>query len=425
MLPPAAWRERKDLAQLVKALGKDQARYVGGAVRDTLLGLPVKDIDIATPLDPHTVMRKLKAKGIQVVPTGIDHGTVTAVLAGGPVEITTLRRDVTTDGRRATVAFASDWQDDAARRDFTINALYADPASGEVFDWFGGLDDLALRRVRFIGDAHERIREDHLRILRYFRFQARFGSQPTNPEAEQACAELAATLKGLSRERVGMEMLNLLGLPDPAPTVARMAELGVLGEVLPEARVSALTALIAEEARQDVTPDALRRLAALLPADAALAEAVASRFRLSGAQKKRLATAAGRTANSPPLGEVASRSDDGGGARVTTSPPPSGAEAPATSPKGGGFLQARTLAYRLGREAALDRLLLTGADIAPLAGWKIPTFPLKGGEIVARGIKAGPEVARILQAVEARWVEAGFDDAVVPALLDAELAAVR
>jgi poly(A) polymerase len=384
VLPPAEWRERKDLIQLVKALGTGQARYVGGAVRDTLLGLPVKDIDLATPLTPHAVMRKLKARGIQVVPTGIDHGTVTAVLAGGPIEITTLRHDVSTDGRRATVAFASEWQDDAARRDFTINALYADPASGEVFDWFGGFDDLAARRVRFIGDARERIREDHLRILRYFRFQARFGSQPADLEAEQACAELAATLKGLSRERVGMEMLNLLGLPDPAPTVARMAELGVLGEVLPEAQVSALTALVTAESRQDVKPDALRRLAALLPAEVALAEQVASRFRLSGAQKKRLALAAGRI------------------------PPRHGEDA-------------RALAYRHGREAALDRLLLAGGSIAPLAGWDIPTFPLKGGAIVARGIKAGPAVARILQAVEAGWITAGFDDAAIPALLDAEL----
>ncbi|HEX4848125.1 MAG TPA: CCA tRNA nucleotidyltransferase, partial [Novosphingobium sp.] len=165
-LPRADWLERADLSVLVKALGPGQARYVGGAVRDTLLGLAVKDVDIATPLEPQEVMRRLKAHSISVIPTGIEHGTVTAVLPGGPVEITTLRRDVSTDGRRATVAFATNWQDDAARRDFTINALYADPETGEVFDWFGGLDDLGDRRVRFIGDARQRIREDHLRILR-------------------------------------------------------------------------------------------------------------------------------------------------------------------------------------------------------------------------------------------------------------------
>lgn len=382
VLPEASWLQRAGLSALVAALGVGQTRYVGGAVRDTLLGLPVKDIDMATPLEPAEVMRRLKAHGIQVVPTGIAHGTVTAVLAGGPVEITTLRHDVTTDGRRATVAFASDWQEDAARRDFTINALYADPATREVFDWFGGLEDLAARRVRFIGDAHQRIREDHLRILRYFRFQARFGSLPADPEAEQAVAELAATLKGLSRERVGMEMLNLLGLPDPAPTAARMAELGVLAEVLPEAQVPALTALVAEETRQGVQPDAMRRLAALLPAEPPLAEAAASRFRLSSAQKKRLALAAGRS------------SETG---------------------------QARALAYRLGREAAIDRLLLNGASLAPLNGWEVPVFPLNGGEIVARGIKAGPEVAAIRHAVEAAWIAAGFDNAAIPALLQAEI----
>jgi len=382
-LPAADWLTRPDLAVLVKAMGAKNARYVGGAVRDTLLGIAVKDVDIATPLEPQEVMRRLKAHSITVIPTGIEHGTVTAVLKGGPVEITTLRHDVSTDGRRATVAFASDWQDDAARRDFTINALYADPETLEVFDWFGGLEDLAARRLRFIGDARQRIREDHLRILRYFRFQARFGSQPADEEAESAVAELAATLKGLSRERVGMEMMNLLGLPDPAPTVARMAELGVLAVVLPEADVAALVALVAQEQAQDVAPDALRRLASLLPADVPLAESVASRFRLSGAQKKRLALAAGRD---------------------------------------GGECAARTLAYRLGVEAALDRLLLTGQPISALRDWDVPVFPLKGGDIVARGVKAGPEVARVLRAVEARWIAAGFADAKVPALLDAELA---
>lgn len=385
-LPAADWTKRADLAALVAALGAGKARYVGGAVRDTLLGIPVKDVDIATPLEPQAVMQRLKDAGIQVVPTGIEHGTVTAVLPGGPVEITTLRHDVSTDGRRATVAFASDWQDDAARRDFTINALYADPASGEIFDWFGGLEDLAERRVRFIGDPHQRIREDHLRILRYFRFQARFGSVPADAASESACAELAATLKGLSRERVGMEMMNLLSLADPAPTVSRMAELAVLDVVLPEARVDALVALIAEERRQQIAPDGLRRLAALLPAEVQLAEAVASRFRLSGAQKKRLATAAARD----------------------------GSEA-----------EARPLAYRLGREAALDRLLIAGADVSALEGWTIPAFPLKGGEIVARGIKAGPDVARVLRQVESGWIAAGFADATIPALLDAELGGQR
>ncbi len=424
-LPAAAWTKREDLAALVATLGPGNARYVGGAVRDTLLGIEAKDIDLATPLVPSKVMGRCANAKIRTVPTGIDHGTVTALLDHGPVEITTLRHDVSTDGRRATVAFASDWEDDAARRDFTINALYADPETLEISDFFGGLDDLKARRVRFIGDARQRIREDHLRILRYFRFQARFGSQPADQEAEQACSELAATLKGLSRERIGMETMAILALPDPAPTVARMAELGVLPVILPEAQVDVLATLVAEEARQDVTPDPLRRLAALLPAEVALAEQVASRFRLSGAQKKRLALAAGRDPDPPPPGERDHAQHGGGGADYTASgpaaPPPSDLR-PATSPGGGGSLDARALAYRLGIDAALDRLLLIGTDIASLRNWTIPQFPLKGGEIVARGIKAGPQIARTLQAVEARWVAEGFPgDERVSALLDEEL----
>ena len=382
-LPPAAWTARADLAGLVAALGPGNARYVGGAVRDTLLGQPVKDIDIATPLRPETVMAQLEAAGIRAVPTGLAHGTVTAVLPQGAVEITTLRHDVSTDGRRATVAFAQDWREDAARRDFTINALYADPATGTIADWFGGLDDLAARRVRFIGDARQRIREDHLRILRYFRFQARFGSQPADAEAEGACAELAATLKGLSRERVAMELFNLLALPDPTATVTRMGELGVLAVILPEADPGALPGLIHTEQAQGVAPDPLRRLAALLPPDPALADQVGARLRLSAAQRKRLTSAADRPG------------DPG---------------------------DARALAYRIGRDEACDRLLLAGASIAPLTDWAIPQLPLKGGAIVARGIKAGPEVARLLRAVEQRWIDEGFpSEPRVQAILEAEL----
>ncbi|MCB2080372.1 MAG: CCA tRNA nucleotidyltransferase [Novosphingobium sp.] len=372
VLPDAEWTRRYDLAELIAALGPGNARYVGGAVRDTLLGIEVKDVDIATPLLPDEVIARLEAAGIRNVPTGIEHGTVTAVLPQGPVEITTLRRDVSTDGRRATVAFATDWRDDAARRDFTINALYADPATREVFDYFGGMEDLARRCVRFIGDARMRIREDHLRILRYFRFQARFGSQPPHRESENSCSELAATLKGLSRERIGMEMMNLLGLRDPAPTISRMADLGVLAVILPEARPDQLASLVSHEQRQDVAPDAMRRLAALLPPDRQIAEQVAARFRLSGAQKKRLTTAASRAERSG---------------------------------------SAHELAYRLGIEQAADHLLLTGDEISAIKNWEIPQFPLKGGEIVARGIKAGPEVARILRAVEDRWISEDFPDA--------------
>ncbi len=371
-LPLAPWTQRHDLAALVAALGRGNLRWVGGAVRDTVLGHPVKDIDAATPLHPDAVIERCDAAGIRTVPTGIEHGTVTALLPGGNVEVTTLRHDVSTDGRRATVAFASDWRDDAARRDFTINALYVDPHSLEIFDWFGGLDDLAAQRVRFIGDARQRIREDHLRILRYFRFQARFGAD-LDDDAESACAEFAPMLKGLSRERVGWELLNLLALPHPGETVARMRALGVLREVLPESgarEIEALRGLIAAEARAGMAPDPLRRLAALLPALAPVAETVAARLRLSRAQRARLAC-------------VAARGD--------------GAEA-----------NPRALAYREGIDCARDRLLLAGLDPAPLLRWDVPQLPLKGGEIVARGIDAGPEVARILRAIEERWIAEGF-----------------
>lgn len=371
-LPSAEWTQRQDLAALVAALGADNVRWVGGAVRDTLLGHDVRDIDAATPLEPAAVMERLRAAGIRAVPTGIDHGTVTAVLPGGPVEITTLRHDVSTDGRRATIAFAQDWREDAARRDFTINALYAAPDTLEIFDWFGGLADLAAQRVRFIGDARQRIREDHLRILRYFRFQARFGAE-LDAEAEEACAELAATLKGLSRERVAGELLNLLGLPDPGDTVARMLALGVLPVVLPEAGtrgIEALDRLVANEQAADVAPNPIRRLAALLPPLPAVAETVAARFRLSKAQRERITRAAARGPEDA--------------------------------------LQPRALAYREGIDCAIDRLLLTGADVAPLIGWQVPELPLKGGEIVTRGVAAGPEVARTLRKVESRWIEEGF-----------------
>ncbi|MFM9934706.1 MAG: CCA tRNA nucleotidyltransferase [Novosphingobium sp.] len=385
-LPAKEWTVRADLAALVAALdpaGEGLVRYVGGAVRDTLMGLPVKDIDMATPLEPDAVIARLTAASIRSVPTGLAHGTVTALTEGGPVEITTLRRDVSTDGRHATVAFSTNWEEDAARRDFTINALYADPATLAVYDYFGGLEDLAARRLRFIGAAEARIREDYLRILRYFRFQVRFGSLPADAEAEAACAALAPGMKGLSRERIASELMALLALPDPAQTVVRMADLGVLREILPEANPAALAPLIAAETAQSIPPEALRRFAALLPADPATAELVGARLRLSLAQRKHLSLVAARTA---PEGDP------------------------------------RALAYRSGRPAAIDRLLLTGASCAPLKSWTIPQFPLKGGAIVGRGISAGPEVARLLRAVEARWIDEGFPDAVrVAALLDAEI----
>ncbi len=386
-LPASAdWTGRESLARLVEALGPEDIRWVGGCVRDSLLGLAANDIDAATRHLPAAVIDRCKQAGIRTVPTGIDHGTVTAIFGEGNVEITTLRRDVATDGRRATIAFSEDWKDDAARRDFTINALYAHPVTLEIDDYFGGVDDLAANRVRFIGDPETRIREDHLRILRYFRFATRF-ADGWDGDAIAACSALAPTLKGLSRERVGWELQNLLALPDPSATLAKMRETGVLPVVLPEAgrrEVAKVAELLAAEAAAGIAPDPMRRLAALLPPIVPVAEAVAARLRLSRRQRDRLACAARRDLR------------DG--------------HAP------------RALAYEVGEDCALDRLLLTGADPAPLIGWESPTFPLKGGEIVARGVARGPEVARILQAVERRWIAEEFPSRIrVEQLLDAAL----
>lgn len=385
-LSDAAWTRRESLTGLVAALGADNIRWVGGAIRDSLLGVEVNDVDCATLLLPDEVVRRCNEAGIRTVPTGIEHGTVTAILKGGPVEITTLRRDVSTDGRRATIAFAERWEEDAARRDFTINALYAHPETLEISDYFGGMDDLARRRVRFIGDARDRIEEDHLRILRYFRFQARFGAE-LDEAAEEACAQLASTLKGLSRERIAAELTALLALPDPHPTIARMRQLGVLQVVLPEAspqHLDILQKVIAAEQEQGFAPDPLRRMAALLPPLTEIAEAVSARLRLSRAQRGHLAAVAAR--------EALDLTDQ------------------------------QALAYRESPAIAADRVLLQGGDARGLKDWEVPQFPLKGGEIVARGIAAGPRVAAILRKVEQYWIEEGFPPRErVLKLLDQEL----
>ncbi|OJY69709.1 MAG: polynucleotide adenylyltransferase [Sphingobium sp. 66-54] len=378
-LPPADWRGREGLDALCTALGADagEARFVGGAVRDSLLGIPVKDVDIATVHPPQDVIRRIKAAGFKAVPTGIAHGTVTAVLHHWPVEITTLRRDVSTDGRRATVAFATDWREDAARRDFTMNALYADPRGGTLHDYFGGLDDLAARRVRFIGDPAARIAEDHLRILRFFRFTARFGALDRGSADYAACVVHAASLMALSRERIADELLTLLALPDPSEVLAAMVEDGVLRPVLPEvtlAGVAALRALLTAEREAGCAPDGLRRLAALLP-DKTGAEQIGARLRLSNKARARL------NAMRAPV--------------------------EAATPE--------ALAYRLGTQGAIDRILLgrafTVEAIGRIRDWPVPQMPLSGGDLIAMGLSAGPQVAKALQALERAWVAAGFPPA--------------
>ena len=379
-LGPSPFADREGLATLIAALGAGEARFVGGCVRDTLLGLAIADIDIATLHEPAAAMARLTAAGIRVVPTGIAHGTVTAILPGGPIEVTTLRRDVSTDGRHAIVAFANDWREDAARRDFTMNALYADPATGEVFDWFGGLADLAARRVRFIGDPLRRIAEDHLRILRFFRFHARFGDDVDDAGLD-ACAARANDLMALSRERIAAELLKLLVAPGAVAVTALMVEHGILTAVLPEIDrdgAARLTVLAAREAATGTPPDPIRRLAALLPATAA--ETVGARLKLSNAQRRRLAVATLDAGDEGPL----------------------------------------ALGYRVGIESAVDRLLLAGHDVAPLAGWEPPRLPIGGGALVARGLSKGPAVAKALREVEARWIATGFPpESQVAAIADA------
>lgn len=377
-LPDAPWRHRPGLDRLLDAIGVADgcARFVGGAVRDTLLRHEVNDVDVATTLTPAEVIERLGRAGIKAVPTGIAHGTITAVLDGWPVEVTTLRRDVSTDGRRATVAYSTDWREDAARRDFTINALFADPLTGKISDFFGGLDDLEARQVRFIGRAEDRIVEDHLRILRYFRFLARFGHGEADAEAYGACVARASSLMALSRERIADELLKLLAVGDPVPAVRLMVDGGILRSVVPEIGadgVERLAALVPREAAAEETPAPLRRLAALLPRDPAVGEAVGARLKLSNKARKRIALAL---------------ADEPGG----------------TSHE--------ELAYRIGVQGAVDRMLLSAdvrpADIARMAQWESPRFSMRGGDLIALGIEAGPDVARALRALEEQWIAEGF-----------------
>jgi poly(A) polymerase len=381
VLPDVDWRNAESLKRVVAALADDQGgpRIVGGAVRDSLLGLPVTDVDLATMLQPDAVIDRLEAARIKAVPTGLDHGTVTAVADGKNYEITTLRRDVATDGRRATVAFATDWKEDAARRDFTINALYADPATGEVFDYFGGLADLDEGLVRFIGDAGERIAEDHLRILRYFRFLARFGEGAVDAEAIEACAVNANSLMALSRERIASELLKLLALPDPCQSVALMVRHGIFAPFLPELAADAVASLERiwqREQQFQLAPSLPARLVAILIKDGVAVDKAAIRLKLSNKLRAELAARLGQ-------------------------------QAPETE-------TVRAIAYRDSLESARDAALLFASEdiiaecIARLNDWQPPFFGIKGGDLIARGITAGPLVAKTLKQVENRWIAEGF-----------------
>jgi poly(A) polymerase len=380
-LPNAAWRDVEGLRQVVDALHDEHCGplYVGGAVRDTLLGLEVSDVDLATVLLPQTVIDRLEAARIKAIPTGLDHGTVTAVADGKNYEITTLRRDVATDGRRATVAFSTDWREDAARRDFTINALYADPQTGEIFDYFGGLADLKAGIIRFIGDADQRIAEDFLRILRYFRFLARYGHGAIDADAIRACAKGAHGLTALSRERIAQELTRLLSLANPVTSIALMVENGIFAPFLPELSdfaSPALKRLVEREQQRDQSVSLPARLLTLLPADAIAVDKVAARLKLSNRLRESLAK------------------------RLTM---------PQPTPQ-----NIRAIAYRSSIDCARDVAMLNADDailpecLAKLEGWSIPQIGLKGGELIGLGLPAGPLVARTLQAIEANWISEDF-----------------
>ncbi|MBN9592116.1 MAG: CCA tRNA nucleotidyltransferase [Alphaproteobacteria bacterium] len=380
-----------ETAAVMDALSADggDARFVGGAVRNALLRRPVSDVDIATPLAPDAVIARLKQAGLDAVPTGLAHGTVTAIANGKPFEITTLRRDVTTDGRHATVAFTTDWKEDAARRDFTINAMSAD-RDGRVFDYFGGAADLAAGRVRFVGDAATRIAEDYLRILRLFRFHAWYGQGEIDRDALAAAAAARAGLATLSGERVQKEMLRLLAAERPVPVLRVMAASGILFDILPgELAIARLERLAAIDADSFFTPDAVLRLATLLP-DAAIAREIAERWRLSGADRARLVDLCGATEKIVSYLSIK---------------------------------EVRKLLYRLGTGPFRDRVFLRWAAdpketnaiqwralLAVADAWVAPEFPLTGRDVMIAGVPEGPLVGKILAEVEEWWVDSDFTD---------------
>jgi poly(A) polymerase len=382
-IAPQPWMTEPSTLAVLAALRADgvEARFVGGSVRDALLGRPIGDIDIATPAPPERVIELLESAGIKVVPTGLDHGTVTAIAGTPPrhFEITTLRRDVETYGRRARVAFGADWTADAARRDFTINAIFLDP-DGAIHDPVGGLADLCAHRVRFVGDPATRISEDVLRLLRYYRFEARFGRGAGNPQARAACRAAADRLPTLSAERIAQELIKLLESPDPMAALRMMQEDGVLAVILPEARrLDRLRQMIAIEPE----PDPLRRLAALIEAEASGAERITERLRLSNAWRDRLRGLV------PPW-PLDPRRDDQAQRRALYR---LGAE------------RYRDLALLLATEGAMSRNRL--AELLAFAReWSPPTFPLTGHDVTGLGIPPGERVGRLLDAVR-DWWEAG------------------
>jgi tRNA nucleotidyltransferase/poly(A) polymerase len=389
-LGDAAWLTSGSLPRLLDVLDRDgeEARAVGGAVRNGLLGVPVLEVDVATTAVPDEVVKRVSAAGLKAVPTGIEHGTVTVVIGKQPFEVTTLRKDVETYGRHAKVEFGRDWKVDAERRDFTINALSV-TRDGAVYDYAGGLDDLAHHRVRFIGDPAKRIQEDYLRILRFFRFHATYGSGHPDATGLAACIADRKGLDQLSRERVRMEILKLLVAPHATPTLAVMAHAGLLLLVLGGVPYLADFENAAKvEAATRATPDAVRRLGALGVVIAEDAERLWQKLRLTNNEHQRLASMAeGWRRISPAFGETA----------------------------------ARALLYRLGPQHFTDHALLGWArseatahdskwhELATLPQrWTAPEFPLKAADLMKRGMAQGPALGVALAAAERAWIAAGF-----------------
>lgn len=377
-LSGADWLREPAVAAVFGALDGDGAetRFVGGAVRDGLLGRPVSDIDFATSLTPDETSRRLVAAGLKAAPTGLAHGTVTAVVDGRGFEVTTLRQDVETDGRHAVVAFTDDWRGDAARRDFTINAMSAD-RSGVVYDYFAGLDDLKAGRVRFVGVAEDRVREDYLRILRFFRFHAWYGQGEIDSAGLAAARVGADGLAKVSAERVRVELLRLLAAPDPTATVDAMSAMGVL-QILIGDPCCPLQNLIAVEQSAGLAPDPILRLAALAPATGDLT----TRLRLSRAEARALA------ALSAPWDDL-------------------GADA----------LAWRRALYRIGPAAFRGRAILAAAEgetgclagrLAAANAWSPQRLPVNGKDLLRAGLTHGPEVGAMLQALEEHWIEQDF-----------------
>ena len=406
-----AWFQDPRLSRVFSLLNADggEGRVVGGAVRNSLMGIPVSDIDMATTLTPDAVIERAKAAGIKAVPTGIAHGTVTLVLEGKPFEVTTLRTDVETDGRHAKVAFSTDWQADAERRDLTINALYAN-AAGEVIDLVDGLADIEKRNIRFIGTAATRISEDYLRVLRFFRFFAYYGSGRPDAEGLKASSAARSKLSTLSAERIWSEMRKLLSADDPGRALLWMRTVSVLNEILPETEkwgIDAIPALIATEQALGWKPDPLLRLASIVPPDVPRLAAMAERLKLANADAAWVKTWA---LTVPINDEMSAAAFD----RVLYRNAPEGVIARLKLALAIARGKAEGDMKEMGRSARLSKLLQQAQT------WTKPKFPLSGGDVMAAGVTAGPRVGEVLQTLESQWVDENFaaDRAALLARLD-------